>query len=550
LAHPRDTRSGLRSGLRSRSDAEAALRFEDNPESLLRKHRVTQKSLRAAQAEADSESIQHTSPYIFSRTIHTLFANEAGQNTSSFSDEGSAEASDTEEQFNRKWGYLPELDEEAIAVIEAIIANPEMANDFKRINPEHKDFPWGLLDRNVIIEESPDIDPQSNHVSLLTSGVLVETEGEMDSHDHLWASDQAKCNQGSNEALFQRTLMMGLIARHRLIYARDSAAQGLLDFSVEESWCCPPMPTRAYWKGESFLTQPRPDLAVCFIRKALVPDNIWNYMPKATKRLACYEGADEIKAERVFHFFTIEAKKGQTPISDTVGKRQSLNNASQALHNMFEFFKEAGPRHEEIFFEKVRFFSVVASTEGMVIRTHRATRVHEGGLDEDPIIPEYPLRFEYKEFCTIPKDKFERKIILENFERILHGYGVKELHLLLRKAAEDVVRKLKDDASGMSLRGNPTFYRYDQIIIPTSKRPTPAASQAPSIENDALFGSFQDGPLVEAPQLGTNISFDMSRTGINTPRKSIGQMSSPLSSGKRSRENNGSSRRIRQRNQS
>lgn len=81
-------------------------------------------------------------------------------------------------------------------------------------------------------------------------------------------------------------------------------------------------------------------------------------MPKATKRLVCYENMSEIRRARGFHFFTIEAKKGLMSADDTVGKRQSLNNASQALHNMFEFFRDAGPQHEDIFFTKVRFFSV------------------------------------------------------------------------------------------------------------------------------------------------------------------------------------------------
>ena len=86
-------------------------------------------------------------------------------------------------------------------------------------------------------------------------------------------------------------------------------------------------------------------------------------MPLTTKRLVCYESADEIGDARVFHFFTIEAKKTKTSTGDTVGMHQSLNNASQALHNMFEFFREAGPQHENTFFDKVRFFSVVAASK-------------------------------------------------------------------------------------------------------------------------------------------------------------------------------------------
>jgi hypothetical protein len=461
---------------------------------------------------------------------------------------------DPEQTFNRKWGYLPPLDEEAVAVIEAIIADPEMAKGYTRISPDHANFPDGLRNRNVLLEESQAIDPQSDCIKLLEPGESVETDGERESHGQLWALDQAKCNKGSNEALFQRTLMMSLIARHRLIYARDPTPQCLLDFSVEESWGCPAMPTRAYWKGESFLTQPKPDLAVCFDRKALIPDHLWNDMPRATKRLACYESADEIGGARVFHFFTIEAKKAKTSTGDTVGMRQSLNNSSQALHNMFEFFREAGPQHEDTFFAKVRFFSVVASTEGLAIRTHRATREPANGSDQGFIIPEYPLRFEYREFCSVPRDKFERKTVLEAFEKILLGYGAKELHVLLHNAAKDIVEKLRKDTRGMYLRGDENFYRYGQTVVPPSKRTTPAASQAPSVQSNMSFGSLQSGLSIGAPspaQLETSFSFDMSRSGTTTPRQGLGQIPSQAlnDSGKRRRENNASARKTRPKNQ-
>lgn len=81
--------------------------------------------------------------------------------------------------------------------------------------------------------------------------------------DNSQTMDRAKCDKGStNEALFQRTIMMSLIARHRWIYNGNATKPSVLDFSVQELWSCPPMPTRAYRMGEIFLTQPKPDLAV------------------------------------------------------------------------------------------------------------------------------------------------------------------------------------------------------------------------------------------------------------------------------------------------
>jgi hypothetical protein len=161
---------------------------------------------------------------------------------------------------------------------------------------------------------------------------------------------------------------MFLIARHCLIYRPykiDGKGKRCLDFSVEEPWTCWPMPTRAYEKKINFLTQPKPDLAVGVVRDAIISDYLWNNMPESTQQLACYE-----KSERIFHFCTIKAKKSFLSPDDIVARNQSLNNASQALYNMFEFFQDTGEDHTKKFFDHVRFFSVVVSTEGLTIRIH------------------------------------------------------------------------------------------------------------------------------------------------------------------------------------
>ena len=363
--------------------------------------------------------------------------------------------------------------------MDAIIANPEMAEQSKRISTNSADFPIGLTYRNVFFTESLTSDLQVEYIEHLVPRISnTETDGEKNLYGQLWTFDQAKCNEGSNEALFQRTLMMSLIARHSFIYERTEIDRHCLDFSVEEIWTCPPMPTRAYTKRTNFLTQPKPDLAVCFRRQALISNMLWNNMPRSTKRLACYENIDEIRGTRVFHFFTIEAKKANISSNDTVGKRQSLNNASQALHNMFEFFRDAGQQHEDIFFAKVLFFSVVASTEGLTIRIHRATKEPADEFGEGHVTPGYPLRFEYEVFGRIQKDyNFKRSTVLEMFERILIAYGAEVLQPLISDAARALMQKLSNDVQGMELREKNGFYRYGQTVItPKSRKQTPAPS--------------------------------------------------------------------------
>ena len=314
------------------------------------------------------------------------------------------------------------------------------------------------------MQESQDFDSYIDQIQLLTPGKsFPETKEETESHEQLWKLDQAKCNQGSNEALFQRTLMMSLIARHHLIYDNGTTKRCSLDFSVEETWTCPPMPTRAFWKNAQFLTMPKPDLAICFRRQAVMPDQLWYEMPKAITALACYENTGTEGERRVFHFLTIEAKKAATSTDDIKAKFQGLNNASQALHNIFEFFREAG--QEKTFFSKVRFFSVVASTEGLIIRIHRAIRVASkesgvGFMMKDR--PEYPLAFEHQVFSRIQKEYFERETVSETFEKIMIGYGENVLQPLLFGATKAIMAKLNNDLEGMRARENDDFYRHGQ----------------------------------------------------------------------------------------
>ena len=63
---------------------------------------------------------------------------------------------------------------------------------------------------------------------------------------------------------------MGFIARHCLVYGQDATRPSHLDFSVEETWNCPPMPTYDFKMRHKFLTQPKPALAVCFKREELI----------------------------------------------------------------------------------------------------------------------------------------------------------------------------------------------------------------------------------------------------------------------------------------
>ena len=253
-------------------------------------------------------------------------------------------------------------------------------------------------------------------------------------------------------------------------------------------------------------------------------NSLWNEMPNATQRLACCENPGIRWGTRIFPFFTIEAKKAETSSGDTVGKLQSLNNASQALHNMFEFFRDAGLQHENKFFSEVRFFSVVASTEGLTIRIHRATKEPADGSGEGLIIkdrPDYPLRFEHREFYRIGRDGFDRKPVLEMLERILVGYGATELHLLLQNAAEALMKKLTNDPDGNSARQDENFYRHGQTIkLQRNAMQTPAISRGESIQTNRSQRILTMEPPSRPPS-ERYMSIDMAKSDTTTPAQEM-----------------------------
>jgi hypothetical protein len=170
-----------------------------------------------------------------------------------------------------------------------------------------------------------------------------------------------------------------MIDRYRLFYGyQDTTEQSVLEFSVETAWTCVPMPTHAERRKEKFLTSPKPDLAVGFRRENLFQNCDWDSFPKATQKIICYEGDEPPNDDRAFYFLTIEAKHNFKNVDDPIALNQCLNNASQALHNMYEFFKEADrdiredvkvkeDEYTKKFFERVCFFSVVAVAGAMKI---------------------------------------------------------------------------------------------------------------------------------------------------------------------------------------
>ena len=91
----------------------------------------------------------------------------------------------------------------------------------------------------------------------------------------------------------------------------------------------------------------------------------------------------------------------------------------------------------------MRFFSVVASTEGLTFRIHRTTRVTEKA---DMITDGYPLLFLYRVFKRLQFGiNCNRDAVLETLRPILLAYAEEALFRLLKAAAEAIREKFRNN---------------------------------------------------------------------------------------------------------
>ncbi|KAJ9133150.1 hypothetical protein NKR23_g10946 [Pleurostoma richardsiae] len=376
---------------------------------------------------------------------------ESSETVSSDTNSSTSADADSLVSFYRYIGYLPPLNASTLELLKQVLSDPGMGRTGGRINPtDQEHFRVGLGERNVALE--PCHDTYLEHVKSLTAKT-PEALPENRRQIRAWTLDLQKTRDDPLESVFQYTIMMAMIDRHRFIYGREEASQPVLDFAVKQIWKCPPMPSRVLFDPQPRgLTQPKADLALAFRQYAIFQRKSWQELPNAMRSLFCYEGQATGREARVFHFMTIEGKNASDTSEYEVALLQNLNNASQSLHNMYELFREAGDEHVRTFFDKVRFFSGVSTSKGIKIRVHRACRTTDdrateqrGQPDEVPamysIVEGYPLQFVFDDFFEASGPDFTREKVVDIFEKIMVGYAIGELWGHLQKAARAVEAK-------------------------------------------------------------------------------------------------------------
>ena len=311
---------------------------------------------------------------------------------------------------------------------------------------EDKSFTDTLQDHviSVVAKKDPKIAYYKNLIlgdHLNSSSTRNPVEAEIHRReDALWDMDMARCAH-SNEAKFQRTIMMTILSRREL-YER-------LDFECE-----------AEWKSERFpcprdcipklckITHPKPDVAVAFQAESLLPSDGINADWKRLRDFQSHifpEGNQQFQAERAFHFFAMEAKGKLGLIDNQKAIFQNLNTASQALYNIYYCMK--GANDLDTFFDEVRVFSAAATVEGFSVRIHWPLKIREEQCNN----PEFPISFQFDEIARLRGD-YSRAQATSIVYHILYEYGVLKLQPILKKTLKELLKLYPRQAHQSSLR--------------------------------------------------------------------------------------------------
>jgi hypothetical protein len=237
--------------------------------------------------------------------------------------------------------------------------------------------------------------------------------------------DLEHCKYPSNEAVFQRTVMMSIIDRCHL--------KDVFDFNCEGHWSlqgtCPLPSTNG--PGD-IITGPKPDLAIFFRFGSLVgmdPVSGSVAIPDALK--SCINPDNHTL--RCFPFIFIEAKKGFETIEPAA--LANVHSASQALFNIYAWMNKA--RHDEVFFQDVRLFSIAINAEKVIVRVHRAKPVNNG--DDTGLI------FTYDDLYPKSKFHYTRDEVCTLIHNILIEYAETKLLGILKRTVETVLKEYKQD---------------------------------------------------------------------------------------------------------
>lgn len=262
----------------------------------------------------------------------------------------------------------------------------------------------------------------------------------------------------SNEAVLQRTVMTDIIDRWQL--------REMFVYNCEGQWNLPMSYRLPSMARDDVVTLPKPDLAIFFKPEALTGENkVYSPIPKQISSCMRPDGG----LKRCFPFVFMEVKKAAHDLESA--SMANMHSASQALYNIYQWMSQAG--HDEIFFEKVRVFSIDLNAKEINVKIHRASVFEDSGL----------LHYEFDDILSF--QGYSRDQACMAIKNILVEYGEKELLGILKATFEEVSRQeavakqLEDEHMQSKRKAYPTATASSKKFRPiegTADSPTNATS--------------------------------------------------------------------------
>ena len=295
--------------------------------------------------------------------------------------------------------------------------------------------------------------------------------------DALWEIDMLKCAT-SNEARFQRTIMMTILNRQVL--------DDKLEFVCEAQWISKRLPGARCDPANCKITRPKPDLAVAFRSESLLPTDL--YMTdfdrlKEFQGEIFPEGFQVSTQERAFHFFSMEVKGKRGEIDNHQAYHQNLNTASQALFNIYCCMKEV--KDLDVYFKKVRVFSVVATVHGLWVRIHRPVKLKAESCAD----PEYPVGFQFDELGFL-SGTYSREQASEVVYNLLCRCGIMKLHTILKGTIKKLLRRRQRNKPHQSLEDIRQAAASQELPAEKIPRPAPQSTTGRKRRAEDAGGSF------------------------------------------------------------
>lgn len=306
-----------------------------------------------------------------------------------------------------------------------------------RIKSESDQFDDSMRARNVELKESkPRAEDTEIRTQIVPSNDVADTiEGGTrhikDDWDPIMVTMRRK-----NEMHFTMTIFFNLINMYK-----DFLEPGNFDHATDRIWEKHEEPPSRDWMVPP--TRPKPDIFIGFRVAAILTSSYFDSLGKEFRHMMVPEKPEAGDDGVAFPFLMMEAKGPAGKLGGSPVLRQVVNDASNALFNLWKFFKRAGKEAE--FFKYIRVFTVAGSHERMTIRMHYALEEE----DQNNWVTEgYPLRYRYEVLMTSSTDAKNCRPLIQNTLTNILKYAENKMLSLIKDSVVNVLNVVNEAKTG------------------------------------------------------------------------------------------------------